>query len=127
MTKKKEFKIANILNPAICSSGFYRTTGGSCQACPIGTYQSSNEQTSCISCPSGTTTNQIGSTSIAQCVAICSAGFYLTTQGNCQICPVGTYQPSSGQTSCISCQSGTITLQTGSTSSSQCVGKEFIP
>ncbi|KAK3591334.1 hypothetical protein CHS0354_028441 [Potamilus streckersoni] len=106
---------------AICSSGFYRTTGGSCQVCPIGTYQPSTEQTSCISCPSGTSTNQIASTSQAQCVAICSPGFFLNTVGNCQACSIGSYQPSSGQTSCISCQSGTITLQTSSTSSSQCV------
>ncbi|KAL3877471.1 hypothetical protein ACJMK2_035172, partial [Sinanodonta woodiana] len=105
----------------ICSSGFYRTTSGTCQVCPVGTYQPSNEQSSCISCPSGTTTNQVASTSQAQCVAVCSAGSFYNTQGFCQICGVGTYQPSTGQTSCISCPSGTITLQTGSTSSTQCV------
>ncbi|KAL3877050.1 hypothetical protein ACJMK2_034805, partial [Sinanodonta woodiana] len=52
---------------------------------------------------------------------MCSAGVFLNTLGNCQTCPVGTYQPASGQTSCISCANGTITLQTRSTSSAQCV------
>ncbi|KAL3877052.1 hypothetical protein ACJMK2_034807, partial [Sinanodonta woodiana] len=51
---------------------------------------------------------------------ICSAGFFINTSGSCQACPVGTYQSSSGQTTCISCQTGTITLQAGATNFTQC-------
>ncbi|KAK3594308.1 hypothetical protein CHS0354_018972 [Potamilus streckersoni] len=106
---------------AMCDSGFFRTTSGSCVTCPVGTYQSSTEQSSCLSCPGGTTTNQVASTSKTQCVGICSAGFFLNKLDSCEACPSGTYQPSNGQTSCISCLTGTVTLQAGSTSSEQCV------
>ncbi|KAL3877469.1 hypothetical protein ACJMK2_035170, partial [Sinanodonta woodiana] len=101
--------------------GTFFNTQGSCQVCGVGTYQPSSGQTSCISCPSGTITLQTGSTSSTQCVAICSSGFFRTTSGTCQVCPVGTYQPSAEQSLCITCPSGYTTNQVASTSQAQCV------
>jgi hypothetical protein len=38
-----------------------------CSACPIGTYQSEQGNSSCISCPAGKTTRQTNSTSADEC------------------------------------------------------------
>ncbi|KAL3877053.1 hypothetical protein ACJMK2_034808, partial [Sinanodonta woodiana] len=52
---------------------------------------------------------------------ICISGFFRATSGNCQVCPVGTYQPNSEQSFCLSCPSGTTTNQVSSVSQTQCI------
>ena len=51
----------------------------------------------------------------------CSAGTYIK-DSNCVDCPIGSYTDSASQSSCTQCDSGTSTLNMGSTSSSDCVG-----
>ncbi|XP_048245093.1 uncharacterized protein LOC124148984 [Haliotis rufescens] len=42
-------------------------------------------------------------------------------QDVCHLCDTGTYQPREGQSHCITCPQGQITLQTGSTRSQDCI------
>ncbi|KAL3853940.1 hypothetical protein ACJMK2_013235, partial [Sinanodonta woodiana] len=115
--------ISQVLNsPLACSAGFFRTTNGSCQACPVGTYQENSEQSSCVPCPTGTSTNQNASTSQTQCaVNNCSAGTYQGFPGSpCIPCAAGTYQPQPRQSACIQCPAGTYQPNITSTECLKC-------
>lgn len=45
----------------------------------------------------------------------------ITLKPHCRSCPLGTYQPSFGQTSCIKCPQGYNTTNAGSTDINDCV------
>lgn len=108
-----------------CSSGFF---GPTCQACPSGCTSCddgisgtgrclvpvvSNLPSSCncingqcgangqCTCVSGWTSASNGT----QCAA-CAAGFFLNTNGNCEICQLGCQQCADGTGDCITCKSG---------------------
>ncbi|KAG2355257.1 hypothetical protein BDR07DRAFT_1613759 [Suillus spraguei] len=108
-----------------CSSGFF---GPECQACPSGCTSCddgisgtgrclvpvvSNLPSSCncingecgangqCTCLSGWTSASNGT----QCAA-CAAGFFLATNGNCEICQLGCQQCADGTGDCITCASG---------------------
>ncbi|KAG2356532.1 insulin-like growth factor binding protein [Suillus spraguei] len=108
-----------------CSSGFF---GPECQACPSGCTSCddgipgtgrclvpvvSNLPSSCncingkcgangqCACLSGWTSASNGT----QCAA-CAAGFFLATNGNCEICQLGCQQCADGTGDCITCASG---------------------
>ena len=54
----------------------------------------------------------------------CDAGMGLDAAGSssCVECPIGSYGPG-GSLECITCASGLTTIELGSTSVDQCVGK----
>ena len=55
--------------------------------------------------------------------ADCPAGSYSTQTRTCSVCPLGTYQPSSGQPSCIPCGKNLTTISNGTVEEMHCVGK----
>ena len=50
----------------------------------------------------------------------CTAGTFDSDDGRCSKCPVGTYQPKSGQSRCIPCGEGLTTEDEGATNRQQC-------
>ncbi|XP_067134813.1 sushi, von Willebrand factor type A, EGF and pentraxin domain-containing protein 1-like [Centruroides vittatus] len=92
-----------------------------CEKCLTGFYQDVEGSTICISCPNGTWTETAGSKNVTDCKEICLPGSYSETGlETCEACPVGSFQPSSFQTSCISCPPLTTTWIEGTISSDEC-------
>ena len=59
--------------------------------------------------------------SLCVCAVTCVAGsYYDNNTETCALCAIGTFQPLSGQTNCISCTPGTTTQTVGSINSNQC-------
>eukprot|EP00164_Ancoracysta_twista_P005991 GFYU01008258.1.p1 GENE.GFYU01008258.1~~GFYU01008258.1.p1 ORF type:complete len:2339 (-),score=326.96 GFYU01008258.1:72-7088(-) len=83
-----------------------------CEDCPQGTHSTSEGSLKCTPCPPGRASNIRG---VAQCTP-CAAGSYqrLNITGDdelfrlqsCTLCPIGTFQPSPGQPTCLSCRTG---------------------
>lgn len=128
----------------VCQPGYRPNDNGGCSPCPIDSYGS--DGTNCYRCQTGYTTNKTGSTSCdiceegyysdnGVCRPHCQAGYYWDGS-NCQICAPGsysskgslsctacsrnTYQPSAGQSTCISCPVGSLTESAGATAIEQC-------
>eukprot|EP00794_Sanderia_malayensis_P018983 gene18983-20890_t len=116
-----------------CSIGTYHVAANNtCLECPIGSYQSMPGSQNCTSCPVGLTTAGIASTNRSDCIATCSTGsFYNVSAHQCQLCPSGYYQNSTGQVDCLPCpveKSSAV----GSTSFDNCyekcgLGSEKVP
>ena len=53
---------------------------------------------------------------------VCPAGSYRSTVNVCETCEFNFYQPNRGQTSCMSCTEGQVTMSHNSTSLEDCVG-----
>ena len=125
-----------------CGSGFYGTGDGICRLCPVGTYGNFSRSPSlalaCAPCPAGFYAPSAGSRSCSRCPigAFCADGFEVSSYGILgnaplqnaiplpTLCPVGTYNPSTGSTSptaCIACPAGTRQPGTGATSPEQCL------
>ncbi|XP_067671780.1 uncharacterized protein [Haliotis asinina] len=106
-----------------CTTGqYYNITTGTCEPCPIGTYQNITGALSCRLCPLGQVTFGTGSTSHLECVDGCPSGEQLSMAvgGVCVECPVGTYRENSVSQVCLSCDPGFITPTSASNSSAQC-------
>lgn len=86
-----------------CAAGSFKNAVGdeACTLCAAGTYQTDTAQTACTACPANTNSPE-GSPVITQCTSI--AGYFAATAGvAATACPAGTYQGSTGQTSCLEC------------------------
>ena len=93
-----------------------------CEPCPLHTYQDKAGQSECISCPSETETLWKGSKSLEECLRVCRTGMYSHSGVHpCTPCPMHSYQPEVGQTSCLTCRNDTITLTEGASDESMCV------
>eukprot|EP00456_Euglypha_rotunda_P087185 TRINITY_DN8866_c0_g1_i3.p1 TRINITY_DN8866_c0_g1~~TRINITY_DN8866_c0_g1_i3.p1 ORF type:complete len:558 (+),score=16.34 TRINITY_DN8866_c0_g1_i3:145-1818(+) len=108
---------------ALCPLGRYSHSSGSalCTLCSAGYYSPAQGQATCTRCQSNMISRQEGSIMCeyctqsqvpndaqTNCVATnCGAGSYapLTSVG-CQLCPPGTHQNRSGESSCVSCPTG---------------------
>ena len=97
-----------------CQPGWQRI-GLECQACPIGSYRAAENAPNCTACPPGTTTNGVGKTSPLDCVcaentsACCNPGQeYNFATGECQACPIQTFQGQIGAHPCQTCPEGTV-------------------
>ena len=96
-----------------CGKGSYFHEG-KCMPCPLHTYQDRQRKSRCKRCPDGYGTLWKGSKSLAQCLKRCRRGtFSQNGVEPCSPCPMHTYQPDEGQTSCITCPDGKITKQVG--------------
>ncbi|KAK7111927.1 uncharacterized protein [Littorina saxatilis] len=112
----------------ICTSGqFLNKTSRMCMPCPLGTYNgkagtNTTAEIECTACPEGNTTSTTGAETLSSCsIPDCLAGSFRSSNGGCQECEVGTYQPEKSQTSCISCDKGNTTLLPGRDDSKYCV------
>ena len=86
-----------------------------CTPCPVGYYAPNTSVTTCVACSIGKYNAALGQT---VCVG-CSPGYgSLASSANCTACDVGYY--SLGNSSCISCPSGSYGTTTGATTCSSC-------
>ena len=58
--------------------------------------------------------------------AICSAGYYRQANGDCAVCPRGTYQPATNATSCVQCAEGYTTPAPGATAGTFCISGSLV-
>ncbi|XP_067016111.1 uncharacterized protein [Acropora muricata] len=105
-----------------CSSGTYlNKTLGTCEDCPVATYQDRESQEMCVLCPPRTSTEETRTYNRSGCIATCKAGSYSPTGlVPCFPCQKGDYQPLEGQSSCLKCRTNTTTPGEGSNSSVEC-------
>ncbi|XP_019642606.1 PREDICTED: uncharacterized protein LOC109483908 [Branchiostoma belcheri] len=107
-----------------CSPGHFSDNGimsQNCSSCPEDTYQVHWEQTSCTECPPGRGTRLQGATSPDLCEVKCNQGQFSETGFEpCTLCPKGSFQNRTGQTTCLDCNASLTTTSSGSTSSKQC-------
>ncbi|KAM6980278.1 signal peptide, CUB and EGF-like domain-containing protein 2 isoform 3-T3 [Aplochiton taeniatus] len=111
-----------------CNVGaYYDDEQGRCVLCPPGKYQDEEGQTSCEVCPGpelrgGSKT--VGARNISECGGQCSPGQY--SQNGfipCLPCPLGTYQPEVGRTSCFPCGGSLVSKHHGAVSFQACETK----
>ncbi|XP_071494425.1 CUB and sushi domain-containing protein 3-like [Diadema antillarum] len=107
-----------------CPAGHYfrgNPSQGECLLCERGTYQDRQAQTECKPCGDGRGTIEEGARSFSQCVALCQQGSYSSSGLEpCVRCERGTYQPRSGQSSCLPCPAGLTTPTHSSVSIQSC-------
>ncbi|KAK3784027.1 hypothetical protein RRG08_025221 [Elysia crispata] len=105
----------------LCDRGQYRDSSNTCQDCSPGFFQNDTGQTTCSKCPDGYTSLQPRSTEPDSCRILCSPGFYRNdTTNTCAGCERGSYQTSTGATSCQSCSGNFTTAAENSTSLADC-------
>ncbi|ELW64494.1 Signal peptide, CUB and EGF-like domain-containing protein 1 [Tupaia chinensis] len=112
---------------AACGPGTYFSGElGQCVPCVPGTYQDVEGQLSCTPCPSSDGLGLAGARNVSECggKSQCSPGFFSTDGFKpCQACPVGTFQPEPGRTSCFPCGGGLLTKHEGTVSFQDCEAK----
>ncbi|XP_046898159.1 signal peptide, CUB and EGF-like domain-containing protein 2 isoform X4 [Hypomesus transpacificus] len=111
-----------------CTVGTYHDGDqGRCVLCPTGTYQDEEGQMSCELCPGPEVhggTKTVGARNISECGGQCLPGQY-SHDGflPCFSCPLGTYQPEVGRTSCFPCGGSLVTKHHGAVSFQECETK----
>ncbi|XP_042272944.1 signal peptide, CUB and EGF-like domain-containing protein 2 isoform X5 [Thunnus maccoyii] len=111
-----------------CSVGtHYDGDQGRCVLCPAGTYQDEEGQMSCEVCPGPEgreVSKVVGARNISECGGQCSPGQY-SHDGfiPCLPCPLGTYQPEVGRTTCFPCGGNLVTKRSGATTFQECETK----
>ncbi|KAI4830365.1 hypothetical protein KUCAC02_001998 [Chaenocephalus aceratus] len=111
-----------------CSVGtHYDGDQGRCVLCPAGTYQDEEAQTSCEVCPrpeGRELSKVVGAGNLSECGGQCSPGQYSHDGFTpCLPCPLGTYQPEVGRTTCFSCGGNLITKRIGAVTFQDCETK----
>lgn len=102
---------------------FYDSQSKMCSPCPEGKYQDEVNKDTCKDCPAGKKTLSPGSNSSSACVTLCGLGQFLNAStGNCDDCPVHTYQDIQQHHSseCKPCSENKITHAAGQSNASQC-------
>ncbi|XP_053722042.1 signal peptide, CUB and EGF-like domain-containing protein 2 isoform X4 [Synchiropus splendidus] len=111
-----------------CSTGtFFDGDQGRCALCPAGTYQDEEGQMSCEVCPGPEgreVSKVVGARNVSECGGQCSPGQY-SHDGfvPCVPCPLGSYQPDVGRTSCFTCGGNLVTKHTGAVTFQECETK----
>ena len=108
-----------------------------CLACPIGTYQDKQGQSTCTKCPVNFSTLRNGATSMSYCKGIyvaillwkshmfcltekCQPNTYSSTGFvPCVSCPPGQFQPHYGKLSCITCDDEECNIDNGGSNESK--------
>eukprot|EP00057_Strongylocentrotus_purpuratus_P020002 XP_011674476.1 PREDICTED: uncharacterized protein LOC754362 [Strongylocentrotus purpuratus] len=115
-----------------CPLGHYQDvwsdpSNTTCIQCPLDTYQNETGQESCFPCPTGYITLEPGATNASDCVAVCNAGHYVDlsnkTNPQCPPCLLNTFLDLDvhQEQECIPCAPGMITIQNGSSQSTDCL------
>ncbi|KAM9764661.1 signal peptide, CUB and EGF-like domain-containing protein 2 isoform 5-T5 [Menidia menidia] len=111
-----------------CSAGtHYNSDQGRCVLCPAGTYQDEEGQMSCEACPTPEgreVSKVVGARNMSECGGQCPPGQY-SHDGfvPCLSCPLGTYQPEVGRTSCFPCGGNLVTKHSGAVTFQECETK----
>ncbi|XP_035986664.1 signal peptide, CUB and EGF-like domain-containing protein 2 isoform X3 [Fundulus heteroclitus] len=111
-----------------CSVGtYYDSDQGHCVTCPAGTYQDEEGQMSCEACPTPEereVPKAVGARNLSECGGQCPPGQY-SHDGfvPCLPCPLGTYQPEVGRTTCFLCGGNLVTKHTSAVSFQECETK----
>ncbi|XP_045073080.1 signal peptide, CUB and EGF-like domain-containing protein 2 isoform X1 [Coregonus clupeaformis] len=111
-----------------CTVGtYYDRDQGRCVLCPAGMYQDEAGQTSCEVCPGPEvrgSPRSVGARNISECGGQCPPGQF-SHDGfiPCLPCPLGTYQPEVGRTSCFHCGGNLVTKHNGAVSFQECETK----
>ncbi|KAM4596513.1 signal peptide, CUB and EGF-like domain-containing protein 2 isoform 1-T1 [Fundulus diaphanus] len=111
-----------------CSVGtYYDSDQGHCVTCPAGTYQDEEGQMSCEACPTPEereVPKVVGARNLSECGGQCPPGQY-SHDGfvPCLPCPLGTYQPEVGRTTCFLCGGNLVTKHTSAVSFQECETK----
>ncbi|XP_056464638.1 signal peptide, CUB and EGF-like domain-containing protein 2 isoform X2 [Gadus macrocephalus] len=111
-----------------CSAGtFYDGDLGRCVLCAAGTYQDEEGQMACELCPGPegkADSKVVGARNISECGGQCTEGHY-SHDGfiPCVPCPLGSYQPEVGRTSCFLCGGNLVTKHLSAVSFQQCETK----
>ncbi|XP_047187632.1 signal peptide, CUB and EGF-like domain-containing protein 2 isoform X5 [Scophthalmus maximus] len=111
-----------------CSVGtYYDGDQGRCVLCPAGTYQGEEGRMSCEVCPGPEgreVSKVVGARNMSECGGQCSPGQY-SHDGfiPCLPCPLGTYQPEVGRTSCFHCGGNLVTKRSGAVTFQECETK----
>ncbi|XP_015231484.1 PREDICTED: signal peptide, CUB and EGF-like domain-containing protein 2 isoform X5 [Cyprinodon variegatus] len=111
-----------------CGVGtYYDSDQGHCVTCPAGTYQDEEGQMSCEACPAPQgreVTKVVGARNMSECGGQCPPGQY-SHDGfvPCFPCPLGTYQPEVGRTTCFLCGGNLVTKHSSAVSFQECETK----
>ncbi|XP_061526927.1 signal peptide, CUB and EGF-like domain-containing protein 2 isoform X8 [Phycodurus eques] len=111
-----------------CSVGtYFDGDQGRCATCPAGTYQDEEGQMSCEVCPApaGRDVAKVaGARNISECGGQCPPGqFSHDGFGPCPPCPLGSYQPDAGRTTCFPCGGNLVTKRSGAVTFQECETK----
>ncbi|KAM4744161.1 signal peptide, CUB and EGF-like domain-containing protein 2 isoform 4-T4 [Anableps anableps] len=111
-----------------CSAGtYYDGDQGHCVTCPAGTYQDEEGQMSCEVCPTPEgreVAKVVGARNMSECGGQCPPGQYSHDGFSpCLPCPLGTYQPEVGRTTCFLCGGNLVTKHSGAVSFQDCETK----
>ncbi|XP_071257370.1 signal peptide, CUB and EGF-like domain-containing protein 2 isoform X3 [Salvelinus alpinus] len=111
-----------------CTVGtYYDRDQGRCVLCPAGMYQDEEGKNSCEACPGPEvrgSPRSVGARNISECGGQCPPGQF-SHDGfiPCLPCPLGTYQPEVGRTSCFHCGGNLVTKHNGAVSFQECETK----
>ncbi|XP_004369690.1 signal peptide, CUB and EGF-like domain-containing protein 2 isoform X3 [Trichechus manatus latirostris] len=108
-----------------CRAGtYYDGSQERCILCPNGTFQNEEGQITCEPCPRPENPGALKTLeawNVSECGGLCQTGEYSTDGfAPCQLCPLGTFQPEAGRTSCFPCGGGLPTKYLGATSFQDC-------
>uniref|UniRef100_A0A4W5LNM8 Signal peptide, CUB domain, EGF-like 2 n=1 Tax=Hucho hucho TaxID=62062 RepID=A0A4W5LNM8_9TELE len=111
-----------------CTVGtYYDRDQGRCVLCPAGMYQDEDGKNSCEVCPGPEvrgSPRSVGARNISECGGQCPPGqFSHDSFIPCLPCPLGTYQPEVGRTSCFHCGGNLVTKHNGAVSFQECETK----
>ncbi|XP_017260814.1 signal peptide, CUB and EGF-like domain-containing protein 2 isoform X5 [Kryptolebias marmoratus] len=100
---------------------------GRCVLCPVGTYQDEEGQMSCEVCPTPEGregSKVVGARNLSECGGQCPPG-QSSHDGfvPCRPCPLGTYQPEVGRTSCFPCGGNLVTKRSSAVTFQECETK----
>jgi hypothetical protein len=118
--------------PTPCSPGTYSNFNGSltCFECALGAHSPEEGATACIACPKGKFSESVGASGCTDCPAggFCASEGAASARATFELCPEGTYNPTEGASSnvsCISCPAGKANPVPGSLGVDVC--KDCLP
>jgi hypothetical protein len=119
----------NATSATVCPAGTYQPASGqaSCIDAAGGHYVQDEGSTSQIPCPAGTYNPSVGATSNSECILVTSGQYSEEGASSSVDCLPGTYQPYSGQSSCLSADTGQFVASSGSPSQTLCPPGTYQP
>jgi len=104
-----------------CAAGHkYDPTTDLCLPCGYGSYQAEEGKFQCSLCGVGLTTRTTRAISAAECRPDCEDGHQLSINGECDVCPVGTYRTQGLDQGCQDCPVDLTTSQAASRTKDDC-------